>query len=88
MVFVSLIGLFITAFGITKGYQALMGIGVYEGYSPSQPIDFIHSVHACENEVDCKYSVHSTHLFVWMIIMIMFSLVSFSSILCPIGFQS
>lgn len=61
MVFVSLVGLFITAFGITKGYQALMGIGVYEGYSPSQPVAFIHSVHACENEVDCKYCHHSAY---------------------------
>ena len=55
IVFVSLIGLFCTAFGVTKGYQALMDIGVYEGYSPSQPIDFIHSVHSCENEIDCNY---------------------------------
>jgi hypothetical protein len=55
LVFVSLIGLFFTAFGITKGYQALMEIGVYEGYSPNQPVDFIHSVHACENEIDCNY---------------------------------
>jgi len=55
LVFVSLIGLFFVAFGATKGYQALMEIGVYEGYSPEQPIKFIHSVHACENEVDCNY---------------------------------
>ena len=55
LVFVSLIGLFFTAFGVTKGYQALMDIGVYEGYSPNQPVDFIHSVHACENEIDCNY---------------------------------
>lgn len=61
MVFVSLIGVFFVAFGVTKGYGALMGIGVYEGYSPSQPIDFIHSVHACENEVDCKYCHHSAY---------------------------
>ena len=55
LVFVSLIGLFFVAFGATKGYQALMEIGVYEGYSPEQPIKFIHSVHACENEIDCNY---------------------------------
>ena len=61
MVFVSIIGVFFVAFGVTKGYGALMGIGVYEGYSPSQPIDFIHSVHACENEVDCKYCHHSAY---------------------------
>ena len=38
-----------------KRIPSLMGIGVYEGYSPNQPVAFIHSVHACENEVDCKY---------------------------------
>ena len=38
-----------------------MGIGVYEGYSPNQPVAFIHSVHACENEVDCKYCHHSAY---------------------------
>ena len=55
LVFVSLIGLFFVAFGATMGYHALMEIGVYEGYSPEQPIKFIHSVHACENEIDCNY---------------------------------
>ena len=54
-VFVSILGVFAVAFGVVKGYQALMGIGVYEGYQPEQPIKFIHSIHVCENEVDCRY---------------------------------
>lgn len=52
---VSLIGLFCVAYGVVIGYQALMGIGVVAGYKPDQPVKFIHSVHVCENEVDCKY---------------------------------
>ena len=32
LVFVSLIGVFLVAFGVVQGYQALMGVGVYEGY--------------------------------------------------------
>ena len=61
LVFVSLIGVFLVAFGVVQGYQALMGIGVYEGYLPEQPVKFIHSVHVCENEVDCKYCHHSAY---------------------------
>lgn len=26
-----------------------------EGYKPSQPINFSHSIHAAEKEIDCKY---------------------------------
>jgi mono/diheme cytochrome c family protein len=54
-IFVALICVFCIAYGVSVGYGALMGIGVYEGYSPDQPIKFIHSVHACENEIDCNY---------------------------------
>lgn len=59
--FVSLIGLFFVAYGAVLGYQGLMRVGVVEGYKPNQPIKFIHSVHVCENEVDCKYCHHSAY---------------------------
>ena len=58
---VSLIGVFIVAYGAVLGYQGLMRVGVVEGYKPNQPIQFIHSVHVCENEVDCKYCHHSAY---------------------------
>lgn len=58
-VFVGILSVFISAYLVVIGYQGLMGIGVYEGYSPSQPIKFIHSVHVCENEIDCQYCHHS-----------------------------
>jgi len=58
---VSLIGLFFVAYGAVLGYQGLMRVGVVEGYKPNQPIQFIHSVHVCENEVDCKYCHHSAY---------------------------
>ena len=61
LVFVSLVGLFVVAYAVVIGYQGLMGIGVMEGYKPDQPIKFIHSVHVCENEVDCKYCHHSAY---------------------------
>lgn len=58
---VSLLVLFILSYGAVVGYQGLMRIGVVEGYKPNQPIQFIHSVHVCENEVDCKYCHHSAY---------------------------
>ncbi len=59
LVMVSLIGFFFVIYGVVVGYSALMGIGLYTDYSPDQPIAFNHSIHACENEIDCKYC-HST----------------------------
>jgi len=52
---VSIAGLFLTAVFITMGYKGAMDVGVYEGYYPEQPIKFYHSIHVCENEVDCQY---------------------------------
>ena len=40
-------------------FQTLYGIGVVEGYQPSQPIEFPHSVHAGKNGIDCKYCHNS-----------------------------
>ena len=35
-------------------WNALMGIGVYKGYKPEQPIYFSHKIHAGENKIDCQ----------------------------------
>ncbi len=47
------------------GYQALMNVGLDEGYQPIQPIAFSHKIHAGENKVDCQYchssAKHSKH---------------------------
>jgi mono/diheme cytochrome c family protein len=40
-------------------FLALYSIDVKEGYQPSQPIDFPHSVHAGINGIDCKYCHNS-----------------------------
>lgn len=51
----SIVG-FLLFLGIAKiGWDALFGIGVYEGYTPKQPIAFPHDLHAGKNEIDCKY---------------------------------
>ena len=61
LVFVSLTGLFFVLYGVVVGYSALMDISTYPNYSPEQPIAFIHSVHVCENEIDCKYCHNSAY---------------------------
>lgn len=53
--FVSIIGLFLVAYLFVVGYSDLMNIGVYEGYSPKQPVWFSHASHVCKNEIDCQY---------------------------------
>ena len=54
-VFVSIIGLFLFCYLTVVGYKSLMTVGVYEGYTPSQPIWFSHAIHNCQNEIDCQY---------------------------------
>jgi cytochrome c2 len=36
-------------------WDGMMGIGIYEGYKPSQPIKFSHKVHANDNGIACVY---------------------------------
>lgn len=36
-------------------WDALMGVGVYEGYAPEQPIKFSHKLHAGDNKINCQY---------------------------------
>jgi cytochrome c2 len=44
---------------IVSLFLVLYSIDVKEGYQPSQPIDFPHSVHAGINGIDCKYCHNS-----------------------------
>lgn len=53
--FVSVIGLFLFCYFSVVGYKSLMDIGVYDGYTPDQPIWFSHAIHNCQNEIDCNY---------------------------------
>jgi cytochrome c551/c552 len=58
-VFVSIAGIFVVVYFVTLGWDALMGVGVYTGYTPDQPIKFSHKLHAGENGVACVYCHHS-----------------------------
>jgi mono/diheme cytochrome c family protein len=42
-------------FGLKQGWDGLMGVGVYTGYAPEQPINFSHKIHAGENGIACVY---------------------------------
>ena len=58
-VFVSIAGILVVVYLAVSGYEALMGVGVYQGYTPEQPIKFSHKLHAGENGVACVYCHHS-----------------------------
>jgi mono/diheme cytochrome c family protein len=53
--FVGVISLFLFCYFSVVGYKSLMDIGVYDGYTPDQPIWFSHAIHNCQNEIDCNY---------------------------------
>ncbi len=36
-------------------YDAMLAIGVDQGYEPLQPIAFSHKIHAGDNKIDCQY---------------------------------
>lgn len=40
-------------------WDGLMGLSVYTGYHPEQPIKFSHKIHAGDNAINCQYC-HST----------------------------
>ncbi len=54
-VLTSLIIIFLILGGLRDGWNTLMGIGVYKGYQPEQPIKFSHKLHAGKNKIDCQY---------------------------------
>lgn len=58
-VYVSIGGIFVVVYLAVAGYDALMDVGVYTGYTPEQPIAFDHKLHAGENGVACVYCHHS-----------------------------
>lgn len=52
---VAVILLILVAWGSKAGWDALAGIGVYQGYEPAQPIKFSHKIHAGDNQISCVY---------------------------------
>ncbi len=56
---VSVLSILVVVFLAVSGYESLMGVGVYQGYTPEQPIKFNHTLHAGTNQVACVYCHHS-----------------------------
>jgi hypothetical protein len=52
---VALVLLVMVAMGSRAAWNGMMGIGVYEGYQPEQPIFFSHKIHAGQNGINCVY---------------------------------
>lgn len=58
-VFVGVGGFVVMIFVLVQIIWVLMGVGVQEGYKPTQPINFSHKVHAGDNEINCVYCHNS-----------------------------
>ncbi|MFN5318125.1 MAG: c-type cytochrome [Bacteroidia bacterium] len=52
---VAVLGLLVVVWVLKQGWDGLMGIGVYQGYAPEQPIKFSHKLHAGDNKIACVY---------------------------------
>lgn len=52
---VGVLVLVVIGYGVYVGYKGLMGIGVYQGYAPAQPIKFSHATHAGQLKIECEY---------------------------------
>jgi len=48
VIFMLLVGAYYT-------FDALMAVGIDQGYEPIQPIAFSHKIHAGDNKIDCQY---------------------------------
>ncbi len=55
----SVIGLIVMFALLSQGYYWLKDVGVYEGYHPSQPVNFPHYVHAGQDQIHCEYCHNS-----------------------------
>jgi mono/diheme cytochrome c family protein len=58
-VLVALMGVVVLVVVLNVVWQGLLGVGVYQGYAPEQPIKFSHKIHAGDNEISCVYCHHA-----------------------------
>ena len=52
---VAVITLILVCVGARAAWNGMMGLGVYTGYKPEQPIKFSHKIHAGQNGINCVY---------------------------------
>ncbi len=52
---VAIISLLLIVWVAKQGWDGLLGIGVFQGYAPEQPIKFSHKLHAGDNQIACVY---------------------------------
>jgi len=55
----ALMGIVVLVLIAKVGWNAALGVGVYTGYEPEQPIKFSHKLHAGQNGIDCNYCHNS-----------------------------
>lgn len=54
-ILVALVGVSLLVLVLNVVWESLMGVGIYEGYAPEQPIKFSHKIHAGDNGINCVY---------------------------------
>ncbi len=59
-VFIAIVSILVVSYLTVIAYDGLMGIGVYQGYHPEQPIEFNHTLHAGTNQISCVYCHHQS----------------------------
>ncbi len=52
---VAIVSLILVVWVLNQGWNGLMGVGIYQGYAPEQPIKFSHEIHAGQNKISCVY---------------------------------
>jgi Cytochrome c7 and related cytochrome c/Class III cytochrome C family len=53
--FIGIVSFVFLALVLKAATEGMLGIGVQQGYAPTQPIPFSHKLHAGQYEIDCKY---------------------------------
>lgn len=52
---VTLLTILVAVVLLQQVYAGLIVVGVHQEYSPNQPIEFSHALHAGDNQIDCNY---------------------------------
>lgn len=53
--FIGIVAFIFTVLVVKEAFDFVYGIGVQQGYTPTQPVKFSHKLHAGNYEIDCQY---------------------------------
>lgn len=53
--FIGIVTFVVVVLSVKEGFDFVYGVGIQQGYAPTQPIPFSHKLHAGNYEIDCQY---------------------------------